>query len=185
MSINPEQFLTVADLDLMPDDGNRYELISGELHVSKTPGMIHQTASGEIFYSIKSFLIQNPIGVVVTTPGVIFSNIDAVIPDLVFMASGTVGAAVQADRIHGAPDLAIEILYPGTENARRDRVAKRYLYAKFGVKEYWVVDPVGRHIEIYLLDGATLMLSATLGEDEEVTSTLLPGYKCRVGDFFV
>jgi Uma2 family endonuclease len=137
MSINPELFLTVEDLDLMPDDGNRYELISGDLYVSKTPGLT------------------------------------------------TVGAAVQADRIRGAPDLAIEILSPGAENARRDRVAKRYLYAKFGVKEYWVVDPLVRQIEIYRLDGATLMMSATLGENEEITSPLLPGYKCRVGDFFV
>ena len=184
MSTNPEPFLTVEDLDLMPDDGNRYELIGGELHVSKTPGMTHQTTSGRIYFSIESFLRQNPIGVVVATPGVIFSNVDAVIPDLVFMATGTVGAAVQADRIRGAPDLAIEIVSPGADNARRDRVAKRYLYAKFGVKEYWVVDPVARLIEIYRLDGAALMLSATLGENEDITSTLLPGYKCRVGDFF-
>jgi Uma2 family endonuclease len=147
--------------------------------------MIHQTASGEIFFSIRSFLRQNPIGVIVATPGVFFSNIDAVIPDLVFLATGTVGETVQADRIHGAPDLAIEILSPGAENARRDRVAKRYLYAKFGVKEYWVVDPVGRLIEVYRLDAAALVLSETLSENEEVTSALLPGFKCRVGDFFV
>jgi len=185
MSINAEPFLTVEDLDLMPDDGNRYELIGGELQVSKTPGMTHQTTSGRIYFSIESFLRQNPIGVVVATPGVIFSNIDAVIPDLVFMATGTVGETVQADRICGAPDLAIEILSPGAENARRDRVAKRYLYAKFGVMEYWVVDPVARQIEIYRLDGPTLMLSATLSENEEVTSALLPGYNCRIGDFFV
>src|SRR5215831_14780950 len=185
MSTNPEPFLTVEDLDLMPDDGNRYELVGGELHLSKTPGMIHQTTSGNVYYIIESFLRQNPIGVVVATPGVIFSNIDVVIPDLVFMESETVRMVVQADRIRGAPDLAIEILSPGAENARRYRVAKRYLYAKFRVKEYWVVDPVARLIEIYRLDGAALMLSATLGENEEITSTLLPGYKCRVGDFFV
>ena len=87
MSSSPEPFLTVEDLDLMPDDGNRYELLGGEIQVSKTPGLIHQTTSGEIYYSIKSFLKLNPIGVVLATPGIIFSNIDAVIPDLVFMTT--------------------------------------------------------------------------------------------------
>src|SRR5215831_20355005 len=185
MSTNPEPFLTVEDLDLMPDDGNRYELIGAELQVSKTPGMTHQTTSGRIYFSIESFLRQNPIGVVVATPGVIFSNVDAVIPDLVFMATGTVGAAVQADRIRGAPDLAIEIVSPGADNARRDRVAKRYLYAKFGVREYWIVNIVARQIEVYRLEGKTLVLEATLGEDESITSLVLPGYKARVGSFFV
>jgi len=100
------------------------------------------------------------------------------------MTKETLERVVRDDCVHGAPDLAIEILSPGAENARRDRVAKRYLYAKFGVKEYWVVDPFARQIEIYKLDGTTLILSATHGEDEEITSTLLPGYKCRVGDLF-
>jgi Uma2 family endonuclease len=184
MSSSPESFLTVEDLDLMPGDGNRYELIGGELYVSKSPGLIHQTTSGRIYYSIETFLRQNPIGIIVTSLGVIFSNIDAVIPDLVFMSKGTVDQAVQGDRIHGTPDLAIEILSPGTENPRRDRVAKRYLYARFGVKEYWVVNTDARQIEVYRLDGNTLVLSGTLGENDQLASPLLPGYKCRVGDLF-
>jgi Uma2 family endonuclease len=185
MSSSAEPFLTVNDLDLMPDDGNRYELIEGELYVSKAPGLAHQWTSGEILYSIRSFLGRNPIGRVTVTPGVIFSNVNAVIPDIVFMSFDTLDATVKEDRIHGAPDLAIEVLSPGSDNARRDRVAKRYAYAKFGVKEYWIVDPVARTIEIYVHDGNSLALSATLGENEDITSTVLPGYKCRVGDFFV
>jgi len=185
MSSSPEPFLTVEDLDLMPDDGNRYELLGGEIQVSKTPGLIHQTTSGEIYYSIKSFLKLNPIGVVLATPGIIFSNIDAVIPGLVFMTTETLGASVRDDRIHGNLDLAIEILSPGADNARRDRVAKRYVYSKFGVKEYWVVDPAARQVEVYRLQENTLVLEATLGEEQQITSMLMPGYNARVGDFFV
>jgi Uma2 family endonuclease len=185
MSTSAEPLLTVADLDLMPDDGNRYELIEGDLYVSKTPGLTHQGTSGEVVYSIRSSLSRNPLGRVFATPGVIFNNVNAVIPDIVFTSFDTLDATVKDDRIHGAPDLAIEVLSPGSDNARRDRVAKRYAYAKFGVKEYWIVDPVARTIEIYVHDGNSLALSATLGENEDITSTVLPGYKCRVGDFFV
>src|SRR5215470_10185800 len=82
-----EPLLTVDDLDAMPDDGNRYEIIEGELFVSRAPGLTHQSVSVNLVFNIKNYLLRNPIGEVWATPGVIFSDISAVIPDLVFVSN--------------------------------------------------------------------------------------------------
>ena len=86
--------------------------------------------------------------------------------------------------ITGAPDLLIEIVSPGIENEHRDRVAKRQLYAKYGVKEYWLVLLDARAIEVYVLEEEILKLYRTSGERGELTSALLPGFTCKVGSIF-
>lgn len=78
----------------------------------------------------------------------------------------------------------MEILSPGSDNARRDRIAKLYLYAKFGVREYWIVDPETRTIELYIRSGNNLILSGTFGGTDEISSTVLTGYSCKVADLF-
>lgn len=88
MATHIDPLLTVADLGIMPDDGNRYELIEGELVVSRSPSLIHQSVSGNLFRSIDTHLIQNPIGRLWTTAGVILSELSAVIPDLVVVTQG-------------------------------------------------------------------------------------------------
>jgi Uma2 family endonuclease len=180
MATHIEPLLTVADLDIMPDDGNRYELIEGELFVSRSPSLRHQSVSGNFFHSIKTYLIENPIGEIWATPGVIFSEFSGVIPDLVFVSHQRRNEIAAGDRITGAPNLVIEIVSPGAENERRDRLAKRQLYGKHGVKEYWIVDFEKRPIEVYLLQGQTLQLQSHLTEKDEITSSVLPGYRAKV-----
>lgn len=180
MATHIEPLLTVADLDIMPDDGNRYELIEGELFVSRSPSLTHQSVSGNFFHSIKSYLIEHPIGEIWATPGVIFSEFSGVIPDLVFVCRERLDEIASGDRITGAPDLVIEIMSPGAENERRDRLAKRQLYGKHGVKEYWIVDFEKRTIEVYVLGGQTLQLLSVLTENDEITSPVLPGYRAKV-----
>ena len=180
MATHIEPLLTVADLDIMPDDGNRYELIEGEIFVSRSPSLTHQSVSGNLFRSIDTYLMQNSIGRLWTTPGVIFSEFSGVIPDLVFVSHQRRNEIASGDRITGAPDLVIEIVSPGAENERRDRLAKRQLYGKHGVKEYWIVDFEKRTIEVYLLQPQTLQLQFVLTEKDEITSSVLPGYRARV-----
>ena len=168
----------------MPDDGNRYEIIEGELFVSRSPSLTHQSVSGNFFINIRNFLAQNPIGKVWATPGVILSQIDGVIPDLVFVSNERISEIASGDRIVGAPDLAIEIVSPGTENERRDRIVKRQTYGKSGVKEYWIADYQRRSIEVYLLEGSILKLNSTLKDQDDLTSTVLAGFKCKVSDIF-
>jgi Uma2 family endonuclease len=184
MSSRVEPILTVADLDAMPDDDNRYELIEGELFVSRAPGLNHQRILSNLLVAIRTYLDRHPIGEVVPGPGVIFSEISAVIPDLLFMSYENRDRIVLADRIKGAPDLVIEILSPGAENSRRDRIAKRRLYGKYAVREYWLVDPETRNIEVYSLHGETMRLLAGYSDSQELISDLLPGFVCRVESIF-
>src|SRR5690242_19824580 len=137
-----EHLITVADLAKFPDDdGNRYELIEGELYVSSAPGLPHQFVLQNLQVALVMFLRKNPIGRVVPGAGVLFSNVDAVIPDLLFVSNERWSQIVAKDRFNAAPEIAIEILSPGSENRRRDLIAKRRLCEKYGVQEYWVVDP--------------------------------------------
>lgn len=184
MSVQIEPLLTVSDLDAMPDDGNRYEIIEGELFVSRAPSLNHQRISGNIFAALRNHLDQNPVGEAITTPGIIFSDFNGVIPDLVFISHERRDEIATGDRITGAPDLVIEIMSPGAENERRDRTAKRQLYGKYGVREYWVVDPAKRTIEVYVLAGHTLKLQVRFAEDDDLMSSLLPGFSCKVESIF-
>jgi Uma2 family endonuclease len=78
----------------------------------------------------------------------------------------------------------VEILSPGSDNERRDRVLKRGLYSKFGVNEYWILDPALRCVEVYRHDGKTLIAVGVLGPESDLTTPLLPGYSSRVGELF-
>ena len=177
-----EPVLTIGDLDAMPEDGNHYELIEGELFVSRAPSLSHQQIVFKLMLVIGNFLQETPIGMIWPGPGVIFSDFSGVIPDIVYISNERREKIASGDRIAGAPDLIIEILSPGTDNERRDRQAKRQLYAKYGVKEYWIADPQKATIQIYRLP--KLRLAATLTKKDSITSPLLPGFSCRVREIF-
>lgn len=184
MSAKVEPLLTVADLDLMPDDGNRYELFEGVIFVSRAPSLTHQRVLANVIAIYRAYLDKNPIGEILPTPGVIFDEYNGVIPDAVFISSEQVRNIGSGERINEAPEIVIEIVSPGKENAQRDRVMKRQVYGRHGVKEYWIADPETRSLEIYRLDKRTLKLVATLKDEDEVTSPVLPGFDYKVGRFF-
>ena len=167
MSAKVEPLLTVADLDLMPDDGNRYELFEGVIFVSRAPTLSHQRVLGNVYAVVKAYLELNPIGEILLTPGVIFDEYNGVIPDAVFISNEQVRNIGSGECINEAPEIVIEIVSPGKENAQRDRVMKRQVYGRHSVKEYWIADPETRSLEIYRLDKRTLKLVATL-KDEDV-----------------
>ena len=179
------QLLTIADWDSLPHgDGNRYEIIEGELFVSCSPGLTHQIVSDNLVFLIRSFLKTNPIGTVVSTPGLILSNFSGVIPDLVFFSREQRDTIVIDDRLHGSPALVIEILSPGSTNIRRDRVAKLQLYAKHGVPEYWIIDPRIMTLERYVDQGSSLILLETLRYEDSLSTTALPGFSCQMSEIF-
>ena len=178
MAAKLEPILTIADLDSMPEDGNHYELIEGELFVSCAPSLTHQEVVANFIFAFKQYLRENPIGKVWPGPGVIFSDFSGVIPDVIYISNERQKEIATGARVSGAPDLIIEILSPGAENERRDRHAKRQLYRKYGVKEYWIVDPEKRALQVYR--STKLRLVATLGLRDEITTPLLPGFNCKV-----
>jgi len=93
--------LTVSDLDDLPEDGNRYELIEGELFASKAPGITHQLTFGILFDTLSTFLKSNPVGKIIATPGLILSDLDAVIPDLVFIRNERLAEVISGERLIG------------------------------------------------------------------------------------
>src|SRR6202521_2512532 len=119
MAARIEPLLTDADLDACPDDSNRYELIEGELFVSRAPGIPHQRVLNNLIFAFESYLKENPIGILVPGAGAVFSDYDAVIPDLVFVRHERWADVVSGPRVTGAPDIVVEIVSPGTENRRR------------------------------------------------------------------
>jgi Uma2 family endonuclease len=185
MASRIEPLLTVADLDAFPDDdGNRYELIDGELFVSRAPGIPHQRVLHNLQIELATYLKANPIGILVPGAGAIFSDYDAVIPDLAFVSNERWNEVVTGEKFTGALDLVIEILSPGSQNRQRDLSAKRQLYGKYGVKEYWIVDSENQQLLVLRLQGHTLEDISMLNSDGELTSPLLPGFQLNVSTIF-
>src|SRR6266480_3329547 len=181
MASKIEPLLTVADLDAFPEnDGNRYELIGGELFVSRAPDIPHQRVLHNLQLELGLYLKATPIGILVPGAGAIFSNYDAVIPDLGFVVKERWDQVVTGVKFTGALDLIIEILSPGTQNRQRDLSAKRRLYGKYGVKEYWIVDSENQEVLILRLQQNILEKIATLKADDEITSPLLSGFQLKV-----
>lgn len=179
-----EPMISIYDLEATPDDGNIYELFEGELSVAKAPSLKHQEIVGRFTTIFTNYLDANPIGQAWANPGVIFDEYNAVVPDLIYVAKDRIPQIASGIHVVGAPDLAIEILSPGSENVRRDQVVKRQTYGRFGVKEYWVVEPIVEVIEIATLQNNVLVSSGTFRGKDEITSALLPGLKFAVSEVF-
>ena len=185
MASKIEPLLTVVDLDAFPeDDGNRYELIEGELFVSRAPGIPHQRVLFNLQMEFGLYLRDHPIGILVPGAGAIFSDYDAVIPDLTFVRHERWNQVVTGEKFTGAVDLVVEVLSPVAANRRRDLEAKRRLYGKYGVEEYWIVDSENLSVVIFRLEGKTLEEFATLTGDNELTSPALPGFQLQVSKLF-
>lgn len=173
--------LTFTDLQDLPDDGNRYELLEGELIVSPAPTPRHQrvVVNGTVFLRQAEDL---GLGVVYVAPiYVVFDEHHTTEPDLLFIRHDNV-SIVQEDAIHGIPDLVVEVLSPSSR--RRDLRAKLQLYARFGVPHYWIADPDARTVQPYALTTQGYEALPLLQADDTLSCPLFPGITIRVGDLF-
>jgi Uma2 family endonuclease len=178
---------TIRDLDVMPDDGGwkRYEIIDGELYVTRAPHIRHQDAGGNIHVELAIWSRQTQLGKPFQTPGIIFTPTDAVIPDVVWISSERLNNGIdEAGHLTVAPELIVEILSPGEGNERRDKEVKLKLYSLKGVQEYWIVSWQLKTIEIYRRRDAQLQLVSTLLVTDTLTSPLLPGFSTPVAQIF-
>lgn len=175
---------TSHDLELLPED-KRHEIVSGELYVSKQPHLHHQIVCGNVFALLKSWSDQTQTGLPIFTPGVIFADDDDVVPDVVWISYKRLTTALHADgKLHSSPELVIEVLSPGSENARRDREVKLKLYSRRGADEYWVINWQERRLEVYRRDEGILALDKIINETDVLQSPLLLEFSCRVGQLF-
>jgi Uma2 family endonuclease len=139
-----------AEFARLPDDGNRYEIIDGELCVTPSPRPLHQQIVGLLVEILSPFVRKHRLGRIYPGPiDVLLDDGNYLTPDLVFVRRDL--AETVTDRgVESAPDLVVEVISPST--ALRDRGVKRVRYAQFGVREYWIVDAQLGRVEIHRLD---------------------------------
>lgn len=176
---------TSADLELLPENNSRYEIIDGDLFVTRAPHWKHQTTCGNFYAKLQAWSEIANVGFTAIGAGVIFGDNDDVIPDVVWISKEKYEILLdKAGHLCGAPDLVIEVLSAGTENERRDRELKLKLYSSRGVWEYWIADWRSQQILIYRRENGVLKLALTLFADDTITSPLLPEFSCPVAQIF-
>jgi len=181
---SPGVKLTYDDFLLFPEDGQRHELIDGEYYVTPTPKLSHQAIVGRLHLAIGNYLAATPIGRVFLSPlDVILSNFDVVEPDLLYVSNER-APEILRDWVRGAPDLAVEVGSPSTR--KRDETIKRALYERFGVVEYWVVDPEIDVVRIYrrTADHFGRPTELSLEAGDVLTSPLLAGLELPLARIF-
>ena len=162
---------TYEDLFALPDDGRRYEIIEGALYEMPGPTAQHVTALVNLI-TLLIPILQAIGGRWYPAPFDLFvPGADPVQPDLQVLLPGGQSRVVGRG-VEGPPDLVVEILSPFTRG--HDLLTKRVLYARAGVGEYWVVDPVARTVTVLALDGDALRELQTAGGDDSVSSPILP-----------
>ena len=171
---------TYRDYLQLPE-GDRRELIEGDFYVVPAPNIKHQDAVANLGTALRGFVRSGRLGQVVWAPtDVVLSSESVVQPDILFVSNERRDIITEAN-VSGAPDLVVEILSPST--AERDRDLKLNLYAKHGVREYWIVDPVEETVEVIELgvEGATSVRRYDAGS---VESALIPGFAILLDDVF-
>lgn len=174
-----------ADLELLPDNGNCYEIINGELYVTRAPHNKHQKTCGRFFTVLDIWSRATNLGEAEIGAGLIFGENDDVIPDVIWMSKEKYVALIDdTGHFHGAPDLVIEVLSAGTDNEKRDREVKLKLYSNRGVLEYWIADWRAKQIQVYRRENGVLRLNMTLFASDTLTSPLLPDFSCAIAQIF-
>lgn len=185
--VTPTEVWTIRDLDVMPDDGGwtRYEIIDGDLFVTRAPHFRHQDVSGNLQFELQVWSRETGLGRPLATPWLIFSPRDAVIPDLVWISQSRLETGVDASgHLTVAPELVVEVLSQGETNEQRDREVKLKLYSLYGVQEYWLVNWWLKTLEVYRRQDAQLQRVQTLLEGDRLTSPLFPEFEVEVASIF-
>ena len=177
---------TISDLAIFEGDRkNRYEIIDGELFVTRAPDWKHQAVCINVGTVLKLWSEQSGLGEAAVNPGIVFSESDNVIPDVVWASHERLERLLDdAGHLTAAPELVVEVLSPGKANEQRDREAKLKLYSVRGVLEYWIVNFKEQSVEVYRRDQAVLKLAAILYRQDDLTSPTLPGFSCLVSRLF-
>jgi Uma2 family endonuclease len=174
--------VSFAELQRWPDDGRRYELYDGEVIVVPTPFPRHQRVAmhvGEILTEYE----RATGGIAFHIPiDIVFSEFDVLQPDVVFFRKERRHLLDLMEVTQVPPDLAVEVLSRSTE--KRDRGRKMEIFARFGVTEYWIVDPIANTLEIYSNTDSAFVLAGIYVERQEVTSPTLIGLQFNASRLF-
>lgn len=175
---------TYQDYLDLPDDGNRYEIIWGELYMmTPAPSTRHQRISRNLEYAFWNYVQEHNLGEVLYAPCdlVIEPGATPVQPDILFISRERLEIITEKN-VSGVPDLLVEILSAGS--SRHDRVTKFKLYEQAGVPEYWLLDPDTRTIEVFALRETKYQLWGRFRPNEAAIATVLSGFSIPVNHIF-
>lgn len=171
---------TYADLAALPEDNIRREILDGELIVSPSPKLRHQRLVVRLTTLLQNHVEAHGGGEVFAGPSdVVLSEINVLVPD-VLVVSDAQHALLNEKNIAFAPALVIEVV----SNPRMDRVRKRDIYARFGVPEYWVVDPDTDRIEVYRLLGEAYAKPELFESGDRLAPAVLPALSIDLARLF-
>lgn len=176
---------TYEDYRSLPESPDRHELIDGDLYVTPPPTTRHQIVSKNIQFALERHVRATGRGLVLYAPvGVVLgegAERSVVQPDLLFIDRSREEIVTEAEVV-GAPDLVVEILSASTE--QRDRGLKSALYARAGVREYWLVDARAGVIEVFTLGAGVYDTPVRHAGDGAVTSGVLAGLQLPLSEVF-
>ena len=175
-----EEFMALPE-----EEGKHYELIEGELVVNPGPNLRHQAIIGNFYFALRLYFEQHRGGkVFVAAVDVVLSMENVLEPDVIVVLVDR-ASRLQQKNVQGAPNIAIEVLSPGSR--RRDEITKRRLYERFGVDEYWIADPETETVKIYRRAGDAFDRAIEISTDTggTITTPLLPGFALDVHAAFV
>lgn len=175
--------LTHDDFLGFADDGQRHEIIEGEHRATARPSPRHQTLLGRVHFEIELYLRNHPgTGRTLLAPlDVVLSKWDVVEPDLVFVAAAQDGIVTEKN-VQGAPALVVEIASP--ETRKRDQGARRKLFDRAGVREYWIVDPDSSAVRVFRRPAHGSFDPAVNLTSDTLTTSLMPGLEIRLNELF-
>lgn len=172
---------TYDDYAKLPE-GSGYQLVEGEIIMTPAPGRKHQRITGRLYKLLDDFVEQNQLGEVANAPrDVYLAPRETYQPDILFISQNRIDISAE-DKVNGAPDLVVEVLSPST--GYYDLKPKYRAYEKYGVQEYWIVDPEEKSIEIYRPQNQTFTLVDRKFSAGEAASHILPGFTVSLAGLF-
>ena len=178
----PQGSWTYDDYAALPDDGNRYEIVNGVLIMAPAPGPEHQSIAVRIAYYMFPHIDLAGIGKLFTAPlDVDLGPKNVYQPDLVVVLNTHLDRVAEK-KIIGAPDLVVEVASPST--AAYDRLTKYEKYAHAGIREYWMVKPKSRSVEVLVLEGREYRSLGIFRGEQTLPSRIVPDLPVGVERFF-
>jgi Uma2 family endonuclease len=178
--------MTYAEFRYMeiPDgDTSIYELINGNIMRRSSPQSRHQIVQANLMRNLGNFVFAKQLGRVLGAPmDVVFGDDDCTQPDVFFIKKEREKIIEWDGPVWGSPDLIVEIISKGT--AKHDRVDKFKQYQKFGVPEYWLIDPANQSVEVFFLEDKAYVLQQFQEIEGLVKSKVLEGLELDMNDIF-
>jgi Uma2 family endonuclease len=178
---------TSSEVELLLTNDKLYELVNGDLYImTRSPRWEHQNAIMTIGFALSQWSLKTKLGKAMITPGIVYSDTDNVIPDLVWISQEKLANSLdESGHLTNSPELIVEVLSYGKNDVKRDKEIKLKLYSAKGVIEYWIVDWKNKQVEIYRRNQGKLELVFTLFSQDKITTPLLPELIIKVADIFI